>query len=165
MGSDQKLRRDRVVFYERDITRFDGELDGFLELSGARSAFLIDKDGHLVTRRGESEEKALDSVCALVAGSFAATRELARLMGEDQFTNLYHQGGRDSIQISLIGNQALLAMVFDDRTSLGLVKYYAVETIKRLEEILQEIESRVGETEALSSDFGNSAAEALDRLF
>lgn len=165
MGSDQKLRRDRVVFYERDISRFDGELDGFLELSGARSAFLIDKDGHLVTRRGEGEEKAMDSICALVAGSFAATRELARLMGEEQFSNLYHQGGRDSIQISLVANQALLAMVFDDRTSLGLVKYYAVETIKRLEDILGEIESRTGETEGLSSEFGASAAEALDRLF
>lgn len=165
MGSDQKLRRDRVVFYERDISRFDGELDGFLELSSARSAFLIDKDGHLVTRRGEGDEKAMDSICALVAGSFAATRELARLMGEEQFTTLYHQGGRDSIQISLVANQALLAMVFDDRTSLGLVKYYAVETIQRLEEILKEIDGRTDEAPGLSADFGTSASAALDRLF
>lgn len=165
MGSDQKLRRDRVVFYERDISRFDGELDGFLELSCARAALLIDKDGHLVTRRGETEEKAIESICALVAGSFAATRELARLMGEDQFNTLYHQGGRDSIQISLVANQALLAMVFDDRTSLGLVRYYSVETTKRLEEILNEINARVGETEHLSKDFSKDATAALDKLF
>jgi predicted regulator of Ras-like GTPase activity (Roadblock/LC7/MglB family) len=165
MGLDQKLRRDRVVFYERDISRFDGELDGFLELSCARAALLIDKDGHLVTRRGETEEKNIESICALVAGSFAATKELARLMGEDQFTTLYHQGGRDSIQISLIANQALLAMVFDDRTNLGLVKYYSVESIKRIEDILKEIEARIGETESLASDFGTSATAALDRLF
>jgi predicted regulator of Ras-like GTPase activity (Roadblock/LC7/MglB family) len=165
MGLDQKLRHDRVVFYERDITRFDGELDGFLELSSARAALLIDKDGHLVTRRGHIEDKAIESICALVAGSFAATRELARLMGEEQFTTLYHQGARDSIQISLIANQALLAMVFDDRTSLGLVKYYSVESIKRIEDILVEIQGREGETEALSSDFGSSATAALDRLF
>ena len=86
-------------------------------------------------------------------------------MGEEQFTTLYHQGARDSIQISLIANQALLAMVFDDRNSLGLVKYYSVESIKRLEDILTEIQGRVEETESLSSDFGKSATAALDRLF
>jgi hypothetical protein len=53
MSRDQELRRDRLIFYENDVYRLEGELDTFLELSGARCALLIDKDGHLVTRRGE----------------------------------------------------------------------------------------------------------------
>jgi predicted regulator of Ras-like GTPase activity (Roadblock/LC7/MglB family) len=163
--SDQKLRRDRLVFYERDVARFDGELDGFLELSGARCALLIDKEGHLVTRRGDAVQTSLESISALVAGSFAATREMARLLGEEQFTTLFHQGSRDSIQISLVGDRALFAMVFDERTNLGLVRYYSVEATKRLSEILNEIDGRTGETESLASNFSASAAEALDKLF
>ncbi len=165
MVSDQKLRRDRLVFYERDVVRFDGELDGFLELSGARCALLIDKEGHLVTRRGDAVQTSLESISALVAGSFAATREMARLLGEEQFTTLFHQGSRDSIQISLVGDRALFAMVFDERTNLGLVRYYSVEATKRLSEILDEIDGRTGETESLSSDFSTSATAALDKLF
>lgn len=166
MVSDQKLRRDRLVFYERDVVRLDGELDGFLELSGARCALLIDKEGHLVTRRGDAVNTSLESISALIAGSFAATREMARLLGEEQFTTLFHQGSRDNIQISLVGDRALFAMVFDDRTNLGLVRYYAVEATKRLTDILRDIDGRTGgETQSLSSDFSQSAAAALDKLF
>ena len=71
--SDQKLRDDRLVFYAQDVDRLDQELDGFLELSGARCALLIDREGHLVTRRGEAASSSVDSLSALTAGSFAAT--------------------------------------------------------------------------------------------
>ncbi|MBL8861804.1 MAG: roadblock/LC7 domain-containing protein [Planctomycetes bacterium] len=163
---DQKLRNDRLVFYEKDVARIDEEIDGLLELSGSRCAFLIDRDGHLVTRRGDAVQSSLESIAALVAGSFAATREMARLLGEDEFATLFHQGERESIQISLVGERALLAMVFDQRTNLGMVRYYAVESVRRLSEILEEIGKR--ETPAqggLASDFSSSAAAALDRLF
>jgi predicted regulator of Ras-like GTPase activity (Roadblock/LC7/MglB family) len=169
MVSNQELRSDRLVFYAKDVERLDGELDGFLELSGARSALLIDREGHLVTRRGDAVQNSVDSIAALIAGSFAATREMARLLGEDQFTTLYHQGQRDSIQISLVGERSLFAMVFDERTNLGLVRYYAVETSRRLSRIMDEMHNRDAESGAeygqLSSDFSSSAAAALDKLF
>lgn len=166
--SDAKLRNDRLVFYAKDVGRIDGELDGFLELSGARCAFLIDKEGHLVTRRGDAVQGSLESISALVAGSFAATRELARLLGEDQFSTLFHQGTRDSIQVSLVGDRALFAMVFDQRTNLGLVRYYAVETTRKLATILEEMARSApapGSGETLQADFSQSAAAALDKLF
>ncbi len=163
---DQKLRSERLVFYEKDVQRIDEEIDGLLELSGSRCAFLIDRDGHLVTRRGDAVQNSLESISALVAGSFAATREMARLLGEDEFATLFHQGERESIQISLVGERALLAMVFDQRTNLGLVRYYAVESVRRLTEILNEIDKREPSAQSgLSSDFSSSAAAALDRLF
>jgi predicted regulator of Ras-like GTPase activity (Roadblock/LC7/MglB family) len=166
--SDAKLRQDRLVFYARDVARLDSELDGFLELSGARCALLIDKEGHLVTRRGDAPQSSLESISALVAGTFAATRELARLMGEEQFTTLFHQGSRDSIQVSTVGERALFAMVFDQRTNLGLVRYYAVETTRKLQRIMDAIASSpqpVNPGEGLDSNFGQSAAAALDKLF
>jgi len=161
---DEQLRNQRLIFYEKDVERLNGELDSFLELSGARCALLIDREGHMVTRRGEPLSNSQDSISALVAGSFAATREMARLLGEDEFTIMFHQGARDSIQLQLVGERALLAVLFDQRTNLGLVRFYAQEAGKRLTAVLTSIlaESRDAN---LSKDFGASAEQALDKLF
>ena len=120
-----------------------------------------------MTRRGDAVQSSLESIAALIAGSFAATREMARLLGEEAFSTLFHQGQRESIQISLVGDRALLAIVFDQRTNLGMVRYYAVESVRRLVQVLSEVESRddAGSESRLSKDFSASAAAALDRLF
>jgi len=164
--SDQQLRADRLIFYERDIERLAGELDGFLELSKAKCVLLIDREGHLVTRRGESVTHALESLSALVAGSFAATREMATLLGEPQFSSLFHQGEHSSIQISLVGGRTLMGIVWDDRTNLGLVRFYAQETTKRLEEVFEDMDQRnPADDPGLSSSYSQEAAAALDDLF
>lgn len=166
--SDEKLRQDRLVFYEHDVHRLDSELDGFLEFSGSRCAVLIDKEGHLVTRRGDSSGGNLDSLSALVAGSFAATRQIAQLMGEDSFSNLAHQGAHQSIQITLIGDRTLLAVVWDERSNLGLVRFYAQETTKRLEQIFQEIAERPADENediSLADGYSDEATAVLDDLF
>jgi predicted regulator of Ras-like GTPase activity (Roadblock/LC7/MglB family) len=167
MIRDAKLRDDRLVFYANDVERLEGELDGFLELSNARSAFLIDRDGHLVTRRGEPMAQSLESIAALIAGSFAATREMARQLGENEFTVLFHQGARDSIQLQLVGDRTLLAIVFDQRTNLGLVRFYAKEAARRLETVFAEIAARPASKQQplLSDKFSQDAAAALDKLF
>ncbi|NUP96290.1 MAG: roadblock/LC7 domain-containing protein [Planctomycetaceae bacterium] len=167
MGRDQALRDSRLVFYAQDVARLDGELDAFLELSNAKAALLVDKEGHLVTRRGEPlQTGSLESVAALIAGSFAATREMARLLGESQFTSLFHQGQRDSIQLQLIGERTLLGVLFDERTNLGLVRYYGAETSRNLTTIFDEITSRPeGSGAALPADFKADAKAALDNLF
>lgn len=166
--SDQKLRADRLVFYTQDVARLDGELDGFLEFSGARCAVLIDKEGHLVTRRGEAASTSMESLSALVAGTFAATRQMARLLGEEAFATMSHQGARQSIQVSMVGERTLLAIVWDERTNLGLVRFYAQETIKRLERIFQDIAARpISETDdtGLADGYSKEATAALDDLF
>lgn len=167
MTRDAKLRDDRLVFYANDVERLEGELDGFLELSSARCAFLIDRDGHLVTRRGEPMTQSLESVAALIAGSFAATREMARQLGENEFTILFHQGARDSIQLQLVGERTLLAIVFDQRTNLGLVRFYAKEAARRLEGVFGEIATRPASaaSDTLSDKFSADATAALDKLF
>jgi len=166
--SDQKLRSDRIVFYTQDVARLDGELDGFLEFAGARCAVLIDKEGHLVTRRGDAASANLESLSALVAGTYAATREVAHILGEEAFTTLSHTGSRQSIQVSAVGARTLLAIVWDERTNLGLVRFYAQETTKRLDRIFQEISERppsAVQDAGLSDGYSKEAAAALDDLF
>ena len=164
MNRDESLRSSRLVFYENDIERMNGEIDTFLELSKARCVLLVDREGHLVTRRGEPVSTSLESISALIAGSFAATQEMARLLGESEFSILFHQGTRDSIQLQLVGERTLMAVLFDGRTNLGLVRFYAQETAQRIQTIFEDIasEERVAN---LSEDFSSSAEDALDELF
>lgn len=161
---DKKLREDSLAYYQEDVDRLDSELDAFLELSGARCALLIDRNGHLVTRRGEALRSPLESISALIAGSFAATKEMARLLGEEEFTIMFHQGVRDSIQLQLIGARTLLAVLFDERTNLGLVRFYAQEAGLRVEEVLERA-SRRDRSIVLSDSFQAEATQALDDLF
>lgn len=163
MTLDESLRSDRLVFYAEDVDRLDAELDQFLELSKARSAMLVDKEGHLVTRRGEAIKTSMESIAALIAGSFAATKEMARLLGETEFSILFHQGARDSIQLQLLGNRTLMAILFDGRTNLGMVRFYAQEAAERLEAVLTSIAELKREA-TLSADFGSDAADALDEI-
>ena len=164
MSRDENLRKSRLVFYENDVQRLNAEIDTFLELSKARCALLVDRDGHLVTRRGEPVRTSEETVSALIAGSFAATREMARLLGENEFAILFHQGTRDSIQLQLIGERTLLATLFDGRTNLGMVRFYAQETATRLQVVFHEIEGEERKPN-LGDDFEASADSALDKLF
>lgn len=161
---DSKLRQQRLVFYEKDIERLHTELDAFLELSKSRCALLIDRDGHLVTRRGESFNTSEDTVSALVAGSFAATCEIAHLLGETEFSVMFHQGQRDSIQLQLVGGRTLMAVLFDDRTNLGLVRFYAQETASRLKVIFDQILSEERSSD-LGAGFSEQGSAVLDQLF
>lgn len=164
MSKDQKLREERLVFYEKDVQRLNAEIDTFLELSKARCVLLVDRDGHLVTRGGEPVEASEETISALIAGSFAATREMARLLGENEFAVLSHQGQRDSIQLQLVGERTLMAVLFDGRTNLGMVRFYAQETASRIREVLEDV-ARGGRGQDLGQDFGSHAADALDELF
>jgi len=166
MSREQNLRNSRLVFYENDVHRLDSELDTFLELSSARCALLIDKEGHLVTRRGEAVGTSMEAIAALVAGSFAATKEMARLLGESEFTVMFHQGARDSIQLQLVGNRTLLAVLFDERTNMGLVRFYAQEASQHIAVVLGEIETRPESADqGLGKNFSADASAALENLF
>ena len=169
--NSQSLRHNRLVFYAdlvRDVNRV---LREFLKLSNAKCAMLVDREGHMVTRQGVSRDIDLDTVSALVAGSFAATREMARVLGEEEFSVLFHQGRNDSIQLSLVGDRTLLTVLFDQATTVGMVRLYAAETTKRLGEIFEKHERelalnpRVGASDNLADGFVGTAKDKLDDLF
>jgi hypothetical protein len=89
---------------------------------------------------------------------------MARLLGEEEFTALYHQGQRDNIQLGLVGDRTLLTILFDDRTTVGMVRLYANETAKKLSQIYQAAEGRENNV-SLDAAYGNSARKRLENLF
>ena len=166
-ATDSSLREGRMVFYKQHIAALDRVMEEFLHKAGARSAYLIDKDGHLITSSGADGDFDADTISALVAGAFAATKEMARLLGEREFSALFHQGQRDNIQLSLVGDRAILTILFDDSTTLGMVRLYVSEAVERLVKVFERAdrESNEPNREQLAVDYGDSAKKTLDNFF
>jgi len=159
------LSREQQVLYEDQIKQIDKALTRVIKESEAKCALLVDKDGHLITRQGFTHTLDTTALAALLAGSFASTKEIARLVGEPEFSVLFHQGKRDHIHISLIGERTILVIIFDDRTTIGMVRLYAKEVSESLKEIL-ESKSQAGASDvALGQDFSDSANEKLNDIF
>jgi predicted regulator of Ras-like GTPase activity (Roadblock/LC7/MglB family) len=163
----QKMRQERLVFYAEDIEEIDQILSDFLDASQAKCALMIDKEGHMVTKKGFTKSFDTDSIAALVAGSFASTRQVAKLLGENEFTVLFHQGKNEHIHVSLVAERALLVIIFDDRTTIGMVRLYAEELTAKIAEALQ----RAADRHAGQEDFGpgagfeDAAQDRLDEFF
>lgn len=164
MKSDQEIKDQYVLYYKEELDKLDRILEEYLRLSKAKCALLIDKDGHLVTKQGQTGTYDMDTISALVAGSFAATKEMAKLLGEEEFSVLFHQGMKDAIQLSLIGERTLLATIFDDKTTVGMVRLYSNEAARKLGAVLQELKERKGEG-PLAKGFGEAAQGKLDDIF
>jgi len=163
--SDESLRATRLVFYKEDIEVIGKTLTVFLKNAYAQCALLVDKDGHLVTKEGESSTYDMDTISALVAGSFAATKQMAKLLGEEEFALMFHQGKKDNIQLSLVGERTILAVIFDDRTTLGMVRLYSAQVSSKLGQVFNEISARKIESEKISQEFGQAARGKLDDIF
>lgn len=164
MSDNKYLRENRLVFYREDIRTINRVLREFLKLSNAKCALLVDKEGHMITKQGVTRSFDMDTISALVAGSFAATKEMARVLGEDEFSILFHQGKTDNIQLSLVGDRTLLTVIFDDSTTIGMVRLYANETAKRLMEVFEKAKNKtdIPEDEHLDEGYGSSAKTRLD---
>ncbi|MGD0092231.1 MAG: roadblock/LC7 domain-containing protein [Planctomycetota bacterium] len=162
----EKMLQARLVFYEQDIEEINKILADFLERSKAKCALLIDKEGHLVTKKGFTKSFSTDSIAALVAGSFAATKQMAQLLGESEFTVIFHQGKSENIHIGLVAERALVVVIFDDRTTLGMVRLYAEELTQRLtESMLKTLERNKGKSAGVTDEYSQAAEQALDDFF
>ena len=133
--------------------------------AAARLVVLVEKDGQQIAVHGDLGELDTTSLASLAAGNVAATGGMAKLIGEKEFPTLSHEGDRESIHISVIG-RILLLVVFDDRSSLGLVKLRSKQISQELAATFAEIER---ESLAMSTEsvlpFGEITDEEIDSLF
>jgi predicted regulator of Ras-like GTPase activity (Roadblock/LC7/MglB family) len=166
-GTDQKLKKQRLIFYEDDIERINSALENYQNLSKSRCNMLIDVEGHPVTQVGSTDGINLETIAALVAASFAATKEVAKILGENEFTSLTHQGKHESIQLSLVGQRTILATIFDsEETTIGMVMFYTKELVEKLQGIFEGILSRKTPQKALFDGGGlGDLDNVLDDMF
>lgn len=158
-----------LVMYEDEFRKIDEELQKLFHQSNAKVVFLVDKNGQLIASAGETHDIDTTSLASLTAGNIAATGGIARLLGEKEFTVLFHEGEKDNIHISLIGQRIILVVIFDNRSSLGLIRLRVKKASESLVNIFNEIttksEKEKSEGRLDESPFAEISDEDIDNLF
>jgi len=88
----------------------------------AHSVLLIDRSGQLIAQYGNTLDIDIMSLSALTAANFGATAEIAKILGEEEFTLLFHKGKSENVYFTAIGEHVIMVTLFDDKTSLGLIR-------------------------------------------
>lgn len=158
-----------LVMYEEEFQKIDEELQKLFQQANAKVVFLVDKNGQLIASAGDTHEIDTTSLASLTAGNIAATGGIARLLGEKEFTILFHEGEKDNIHISLIGQRVILVVIFDKRSSLGLVRLRVKKSSEALVKIFSDItgkaEKEKSEGKLDESPFAEISDEDIDNLF
>lgn len=159
------MRLHNLVIEESDARKIDGILVNFLGESGATEVLLIDRSGQPLAMSGKFESLDTVSIAALAAGAFASTGAMAQLLGEPEFTVLFHQGAKANIHVSTVDDHTILMAIFGESTTVGMVRLFAREAIRAIEAILTEARTRpkqpLGLGGPLSVDEAGSAFREL----
>ena len=152
--------------FEEEFRQITTVIDRLLKEANAKVVFLVDKDGQLIASSGDTGDIDTTSLASLTAGNIAATGGLAKLIGEREFSILFHEGERDNLHISIVAQRVILVVIFDQRSSLGLVRLRVKKASDELNTILQKLLQRV---EKKPSDQENLLSEItdtdIDKLF
>lgn len=155
------------VVYEAEFGRLEDALRRLRQDANAKAVFLIDKNGQQIAAAGEIEEFDTTSLASLTAGNVAATDGLAKLIGEREFSVLFHEGQQEHIHISIVAKRAILVVIFDDRSSLGLVRLRVKRASGEMERIFESMMAKGAaiETSRGSSPFSEITDDDIDALF
>ena len=151
-------------FTEDDFAAITQSLQRFLSDSNARCALLVARTGQLVATVGEKPKFDPTTFATLTAADFSANDQLAKLIGENDFNSLFHQGEKESIYVADIARRLLLVIIFDSRTTVGLVRLRMKAEIEELTLLVDRVFSR-GRTSAAPERLLKGADDEIDKLF
>lgn len=154
-----------IIMHEQQFQQLKLILGKLRLESFSRVVFLVDKNGQQIATHGDVGDLDTTSLASLAAGNVAATGGMARLIGEREFPTLSHEGERESIHICIIG-RVLLVVVFDERSSLGLVKLRVKQASRDLSALFDELERLASERrEREEALFAEITDDDIDSLF
>jgi predicted regulator of Ras-like GTPase activity (Roadblock/LC7/MglB family) len=153
-------------FREEDSIRIQGILVAFLRESNARTGMIVDRTGQMVATVGEEPTFDPTAFASLTAADFSANDQLARMIGEPEFGSLFHQGEKESMYLADIARRVILVVLFDNRTTLGLVKLRVRQTVIELSKVFDDMFTRGGAGQVqVETGFVGEAEDELDKLF
>jgi len=156
------------VMYDEEFKRINVIIEKLLRESNAKVIFLVDKNGQLIAAVGETENLDTTSLASLTAGNIAATGGLAKLIGEKEFSILFHEGERDNLHISIVAGRVILVVIFDQRSSLGLVRLRVKKGSEELGVVFADLAKKAEAMEKsgnLQSPFAEITDDDIDNLF
>ncbi len=154
----------QTIIHEEEYNQVLKVCDRLAGEAHAKLVFLVDKNGQLIASSGDAGVMDTTSLATLAAGNIAATGGLAKLIGEKEFSILFHEGEKDNLHLSIIGGRYILVVVFDNRSSLGLVRLRVKKAGVELENVFAEMDKRKSD-QSVSSLFAEITDEDIDNLF
>ena len=158
----------QMVMYDEEFKQINIVIEKFLREANAKVIFLVDKNGQLISGVGEVERFDTTSLASLTAGNIAATGGLAQLIGEKEFSILFHEGEKDNLHISIVGGRVILVVLFDNRSSLGLVRLRVKKASDELTVIFEGLMQKAEEKEKSGTTdfpFAEITDDDIDNLF
>jgi predicted regulator of Ras-like GTPase activity (Roadblock/LC7/MglB family) len=159
---------DHIAFLgAEDVRELEALLAGFLVDARARCALLCDRTGRLLTGAGDMDGLDQTTFASLAAGDFAASDQLAAHLGESEFASLYHHGRAHSMFLADVGGTVILAVLFDQRTTLGMIRVRTRQVVPACAAVFAQIRERGprGNLVQLESEWASEAEVEIDRLF
>ncbi len=153
-----------LVLYDDEFRRITQVCDRLVREANARIVYVIDKNGQLLASGGDADRVDSTSLASLVAGEMAATGGLARLIGENDFSVLFHEGVKENLHISLVGGRVILVVLFDKRSSLGLVRLRVKKCAEELVQIIDVLLQR-SQMPGATAQFAEITDDDIDNLF
>jgi len=104
---------------------------------GAKSVLLIDLAGNILISLNDGTVKHdIYSLAALAAANFGAVSEIAKIIGEEDFSLLFHKGEKESVHFSRVEDALLMITVFGKDLSLGFLRLKVTEAIKKIQALI-----------------------------
>ena len=158
----------QLVLFEEDHKRILAVAERLVRDANAKAVFLVDKNGQMVADAGELKNLDTTSLASLVAGNIAATGGLAKILGEEEFPIHFHQGQRDNLHITMVAERIILVVLFDERSSLGLVRLRVKKAGQKLSQIFEDVFKKAEanfDEEGLGAPFAEISDQDIDNLF
>jgi len=162
------MSNPQMVMYEEEFQEINVVIERLLQEANAKVIFLVDKNGQLISGVGDTERFDTTSLASLTAGNIAATGGLAKLIGEKEFSILFHEGEKDNLHISIVGGRVILVVLFDSRSSLGLVRLRVKKSSDELSAIFDKLLKKAEDKEKKGSSdfpFAEITDDDIDNLF
>ena len=162
------MSNPQMIMYDEEFKAINAIIEKLLRESNSKVIFLVDKNGQLISGVGEVEKFDTTSLASLTAGNIAATGGLAKLIGEKEFSILFHEGEKDNLHISIVAGRVILVVLFDNRTTLGMIRIKVKALVKELSEVFREMFERstaAGPATRVEAAFVDEAEDEIDRLF
>ena len=155
----------QLVMYDEDFRKVLAVTQQLVKDANAKGVFVVDRNGQLISEAGEMRGIDTTSLASLTAGCIAATGGLAKIVGEEEFPVHFHHGARDNLHITLIAGRIILVVVFDERSSLGLVRLRVKKAGAQLARVFEEIQKKSEHGQAAGTPFAEITDEDIDNLF
>jgi predicted regulator of Ras-like GTPase activity (Roadblock/LC7/MglB family) len=156
----------QLVMYDEDFRKVLAVTQRLVKDANAKGVFVVDRNGQLIGEAGEMRGIDTTSLASLTAGCIAATGGLAKIVGEEEFPVHFHQGARDNLHITLIAGRIILVVVFDERSSLGLVRLRVKKAGAELAKIFEDLQKKSEQEQARgNTPFAEITDDDIDNLF